>query len=165
MKASAVLMITTSCLTTVYFLDRARIVSQSTGNARPRRTNHYGTLWTRRWQSSCMRSRAPPSSRSCGGFTGFATTLLCWMNISLLILVQMSIGKFKAYALTDVGGGGCDYWRANEFMDFNHSAKRITGSNMWLYTITPQHYPFVILGSLMFGQCDVDPTWNESTQA
>ncbi|ETN18583.1 hypothetical protein PPTG_04143 [Phytophthora nicotianae INRA-310] len=116
-----------------------------------------------------MHSCASSSSRSCGSFTGFTTTLLYWMNLSLLILVQTSIDQIQAYALTGVRVAETIGVLMNSiftlFMGFNPSVNRNKSSYMWLYAITPQHYPFDTLGLLMFGQCDVDPTWNESTQA
>ncbi|CAI5715591.1 unnamed protein product [Peronospora destructor] len=76
------------------------------------------------------------------GFTDFDTALLYWINVSLLILLQTYMGQFLAYALPSV------------------EVAAIIG----LYTITSLRYPLAILGSLVFGQCDVDPTWNESMQ-
>ncbi|CAI5716190.1 unnamed protein product [Peronospora destructor] len=102
------------------------------------------------------------------GFTDFDTALLYWINVSLLILLQTYMGQFLAYALPSVEVAAIIGVLMNSifflFMGFNPPANAIPGGYKWLYTITPLRYPLAILGSLVFGQCDVDPTWNESMQ-
>uniref|UniRef100_H3H7T9 ABC-2 type transporter transmembrane domain-containing protein n=1 Tax=Phytophthora ramorum TaxID=164328 RepID=H3H7T9_PHYRM len=103
------------------------------------------------------------------GFTGFGTALLYWVNISLLILLQTYMGQFLAYALPSLEVAAIIGVLMNSifflFVGFNPPANAIPSGYKWLYAITPQRYPLAILGSLAFGQCDVDPTCNESTQA
>ncbi|CEG38885.1 atp-binding cassette superfamily [Plasmopara halstedii] len=103
------------------------------------------------------------------GFTGLGSALLYWLNISLLILLQTYMGQFLAFALPSVEVAAIIGVLMNSifflFMGFNPPANAIPSGYKWLYTITPQRYPLAILGSLVFGRCDVDPTWNESTQA
>uniref|UniRef100_M4BGL5 ABC transporter domain-containing protein n=1 Tax=Hyaloperonospora arabidopsidis (strain Emoy2) TaxID=559515 RepID=M4BGL5_HYAAE len=100
------------------------------------------------------------------GFTGFGTALLYWINVSLLVLLQAYMGQFLAYAMPSVEVAAIIGVLMNSifflFMGFNPPANAIPGGYKWLYAITPQRYPLAILGSLVFGQCDVDPTWNES---
>ncbi|CAI5716007.1 unnamed protein product [Peronospora destructor] len=102
------------------------------------------------------------------GFTGFDTALLYWINVSLLILLQTYMGQFLAYAMPSVEVAAIIGVLMNSifflFMGFNPPANAIPSGYKWLYTITPLRYPLAILGSLVFGQCDVDPTWNESIQ-
>ncbi|RLN13749.1 hypothetical protein BBJ28_00017787 [Nothophytophthora sp. Chile5] len=103
------------------------------------------------------------------GFTGFTTGVLYWLNISLLILLQTYMGQFLAYALPSVEVAAIIGVLMNSifflFMGFNPPANAIPGGYQWLYDITPQRYSLAILGSLVFGQCDEEPTWNASTQA
>ncbi|CAH0480449.1 unnamed protein product [Peronospora belbahrii] len=103
------------------------------------------------------------------GFTGFGTALLYWINVSLMILLQTYMGQFLAYALPSVEVAAIIGVLMNSifylFMGFNPPANAIPSGYKWLFTITPLRYPLAILGSLVFGQCDVDPTWNEVTKA
>ncbi|KAG7389411.1 hypothetical protein PHYBOEH_007500 [Phytophthora boehmeriae] len=103
------------------------------------------------------------------GFTGFGTAVLYWINVSLLILLQAYMGQFLAYALPSVEVAAIIGVLMNSifflFMGFNPPANAIPSGYKWLYTITPQRYPLAILGGLVFGQCDEEPTWNETTQA
>ncbi|KAI9922985.1 hypothetical protein PsorP6_000761 [Peronosclerospora sorghi] len=102
------------------------------------------------------------------GFTGFGTVLLYWINLSLMILLMTYMGQFLAYAMPSVEVAAIIGVLINSisflFMGFNPPAKAIPSGYKWLYTIAAPRYPLAILGSLVFGQCDVDPTWNESTR-
>ncbi|KAI9921644.1 hypothetical protein PsorP6_000809 [Peronosclerospora sorghi] len=103
------------------------------------------------------------------GFTGFGTALLYWINLSLLILLMTYMGQLLAFAMPSVEVAAIIGVLMNSifflFMGYNPPANAIPGGYKWLYTITPQRYPLAILGSLVFAQCDVDPTWNESSQS
>ncbi|RLN13748.1 hypothetical protein BBJ28_00017786 [Nothophytophthora sp. Chile5] len=102
------------------------------------------------------------------GFTGFASGVLFWLNMSLLILLQTYMGQLFIYALPSVEVAAIIGVLVNSiffsFMGFNPPANAIPEGYKWLYTITPQRYSLSILTALVFADCPSDPTWDSDLQ-
>ncbi|GAB9474814.1 Atp-binding protein, partial [Globisporangium polare] len=98
------------------------------------------------------------------GFTGFATFLLFWINLSLLVLMATYMGQMFAYALPseEVANiiGTLIMAVFITFMGFSPPASAIPGAYKWLYKITPLRFPLSILTALVFSDCSKDPTWD-----
>ncbi|TMW65969.1 hypothetical protein Poli38472_003734 [Pythium oligandrum] len=101
------------------------------------------------------------------GFEGFATGVLYWINVSLLILMQTYFGQFLAYAFPTVEVAAIVGILLNSvcflFMGFVPPTSKLPSGYKWLAHITPQRYPFMILSALVFSDCDNDPLVNPLT--
>ncbi|RLN10876.1 hypothetical protein BBJ28_00019295 [Nothophytophthora sp. Chile5] len=102
------------------------------------------------------------------GFTGFATGVLYWINVSLWVLTLTYMGQLFIYALPSVELAAIIGVLVNstffQFMGFNPPANAIPEGYKWLYTVTPQKYSLSILTALVFADCPSDPTWDSDLQ-
>ncbi|RLN27408.1 hypothetical protein BBJ28_00020672 [Nothophytophthora sp. Chile5] len=102
------------------------------------------------------------------GFTGFATGVLYWINVSLWVLTLTYMGQLFIYALPSVELAAIFGVLVNstffQFMGFNPPANAIPAGYQWLYTITPQKYSLSILMALVFSDCPNEPTWDSDLQ-
>ncbi|TMW65968.1 hypothetical protein Poli38472_003733 [Pythium oligandrum] len=101
------------------------------------------------------------------GFEGLVTGVLYWVAVSLLILMQTYFGLFIAYAFPTVEVAAVVGILLNTifllFVGYLPPTSKIPKGYKWLTHITPQHYPFLILSSLVFSDCDQDPVINYTT--
>ncbi|POM79650.1 Pleiotropic drug resistance protein ABC Superfamily [Phytophthora palmivora] len=102
------------------------------------------------------------------GVGSFGTAVLYWINVSLFVLMQTYLGQLFIYALPSVEVAAIVGVLINAifllFAGFNPPAGSIPDSYQWLYHITPQRYSLSILVSILFGNCPVDPTYDEAAQ-
>jgi ABC-type multidrug transport system ATPase subunit/ABC-type multidrug transport system permease subunit len=102
------------------------------------------------------------------GFTSFFTGVLYWINLSLFVLMQTYLGQLLVYALPSVEVAAIVGVLVNAtfllFSGFNPPAGSIPAGYQWLYHITPHRYSLSILISLLYGDCPVEPTYDEATQ-
>ncbi|KAE8988734.1 hypothetical protein PR003_g20479 [Phytophthora rubi] len=103
------------------------------------------------------------------GFSGFETFILFWLGVSLLVVMQVYLGQFFAYAMPSEEVAQIIGVLFNSivmmFVGFSPPAYAIPSGYTWLYDICPVKFPMSILISLVFANCDELPTWNETTQA
>jgi len=103
------------------------------------------------------------------GFSGFGTLVLFWLAVSLLVVMQVYLGQFFAYAMPSEEVAQIIGVLFNSivmmFVGFSPPAYAIPSGYQWLYDICPVKFPMSILISLVFADCDEMPTWNETTQA
>ncbi|RLN20980.1 hypothetical protein BBO99_00009647, partial [Phytophthora kernoviae] len=102
------------------------------------------------------------------GFTSFWTGVLYWVNLSLFVLMQTYLGQLFVYALPSVEVAVIMGVLVNAifllFSGFNPPAGSIPEGYKWIYHITPHRYSLSILISLLYGDCSVEPTYDEVTQ-
>ncbi|KAE9132727.1 ABC transporter G family member 36 [Phytophthora fragariae] len=103
------------------------------------------------------------------GIGSFTTAVLYWINGSLFVLLEVYLAQMFIYALPTVEVAAIVGVFINAtfllFAGFNPPAGSIPTGYIWLYYLTPQRYTFSILISLLFGDCPVDPTYDEATQS
>ncbi|KAG7386626.1 hypothetical protein PHYPSEUDO_015410 [Phytophthora pseudosyringae] len=102
------------------------------------------------------------------GFTSLVTGVLYWINLSLFVLMQTYLGQLLVYALPSVEVAAIVGVLVNAtfllFSGFNPPAGSIPAGYQWLYHLTPHRYSLSILISLLYGDCPVEPTYDEATQ-
>jgi ABC-type multidrug transport system ATPase subunit/ABC-type multidrug transport system permease subunit len=100
------------------------------------------------------------------GFTGGETFVLFWLNTALLMLQQTYLGQLLAYTMPSLEVAALLGATVNSilmmFVGFNPPAASIPAGYRWLYWLTPQHYTMAILSTLVFGECDELPVYNET---
>ncbi|KAE9034245.1 Pleiotropic drug resistance protein 1 [Phytophthora rubi] len=103
------------------------------------------------------------------GFTSFVTGVLYWINLSLFVLMQTYLGQLLVYALPSVEVAVIVGVLVNAtfllFSGFNPPAGSIPAGYRWLYHCTPHRYSLSVLVSLLYGDCPVEPTYDEATQS
>ncbi|GMF27050.1 unnamed protein product [Phytophthora lilii] len=92
------------------------------------------------------------------GFTGgIASGALFWINTALLVLLQVYMGQFLAYALPSAElamvVGVVVNTASFLFMGFNPPVNSIPSGYKWLYQIVPLRYSFSALTALVFADC------------
>jgi ABC-type multidrug transport system permease subunit len=102
------------------------------------------------------------------GFSGVDTAAMYWLNASMLIMMQTYLGQLFCYALPSEEVAAIIGVLVNSifflFMGFSPPAYAIPAGYKWLYTIVPQRFSLSILVSLVFGDCDQLPDWDEELQ-
>ncbi|EGZ27184.1 hypothetical protein PHYSODRAFT_284063 [Phytophthora sojae] len=103
------------------------------------------------------------------GFTSFVTGVLYWINLSLFVLMQTYLGQLLVYALPSVEVAVIVGVLVNAtfllFSGFNPPAGSIPAGYRWLYHCTPHRYSLSVLVSILYGDCPVEPTYDEATQS
>uniref|UniRef100_H3GXR5 ABC transporter domain-containing protein n=1 Tax=Phytophthora ramorum TaxID=164328 RepID=H3GXR5_PHYRM len=103
------------------------------------------------------------------GIGTFGTAVLYWINVSLFVLMETYLGQMFIYALPTVEVAAIVGVFINAifllFAGFNPPAGSIPDGYRWLYQICPHRFSLSILIALLFGDCPVDPTYDEATQS
>jgi len=103
------------------------------------------------------------------GIGAFGTAVLYWINVSLFVLMETYLGQMFIYALPTVEVAAIVGVFVNAifllFAGFNPPAASIPTGYIWVYYLTPHRYSMAILIALLFGDCPVEPTYDEATQS
>ncbi|KAK1943395.1 ABC transporter G family member 36 [Phytophthora citrophthora] len=90
------------------------------------------------------------------GFQGSATAVLYWLHVSLFVLGQMYFTQLLIHAFPSIEVAAVMGALIN-------SSSCCSLGYKWLYTIVPQRFSVAILTAIVFCDCPVEPTWNETT--